>query len=299
MKHAVSVSLGSSKRDKRAEINLLGQQVTIERIGTDGDMEAAAQLFREMDGKVDAFGLGGTDLGVLIDGHLYPLYSIHPMIRFVKQTPLVDGSGLKNTLEGRALPALMAHLDDRLGPKRAFIVSGAERWGLSKSFFEHGFETVFGDIMFALGLPIPVRSEKGMKRMAAAIMPIAGRLPFSWVYPTGEKQDQRVPKYDKYYQWASVVAGDCHYVKKHLPDSLPGKAVITNTTTPEDVALFRQVGISTLVTTTPEIDGRTFGTNMMEAALVAASGADRPLTLRELDSIIQELKFEPQIQDLN
>ena len=299
MKHAVSISLGSSKRDKRAEINLLGQQVTIERIGTDGDMEAAAQLFREMDGKVDAFGLGGTDLGVLIDGHLYPLYSIHPMIRFVKQTPLVDGSGLKNTLEGQALPALLAHLGERLGSKRAFIVSGAERWGLSKSFFKHGFETVFGDIMFALGLPVPVRSERGMKRMAAVIMPIAGRLPFSWVYPTGEKQDERVPKYQKYYEWASIVAGDCHYVKKHLPDSLPGKTVITNTTTAEDIDLFRQVGISTLVTTTPEIDGRTFGTNMMEAALIAASGANRPLTLDVLADIIQELKFQPQIKDLN
>jgi len=299
MKHAVSISLGSSKRDKRAEINLLDQRVLIERIGTDGDMEAAAQLFREMDGKVDAFGLGGTDLGVLIDGQMYPLFSIHPMIRYVEQTPLVDGSGLKNTLENLALPALMTHLGEQMGPKRAFIVSGAERWGLSKSFFEQGFETVFGDLMFALGLPIPVRSEKALKRMAALIMPIAGRLPFSWVYPTGEKQDERVPKYEEIYAWASVIAGDCHYIKKHLPDRLSGQAVITNTTTPEDVALFQRAGISTLVTTTPEIDGRSFGTNMIEAALVAAAGASRPLALEELDTIIQELRFQPQIHDLN
>ena len=60
MKRAVSISIGSSKRDKAVEIEILGEQVRIERIGTDGDMEAAARLFKEMDGEVDAFGLGGA-----------------------------------------------------------------------------------------------------------------------------------------------------------------------------------------------------------------------------------------------
>ena len=35
MKRAVSISLGSSKRDKSIEVELLGEQVRIERIGTD------------------------------------------------------------------------------------------------------------------------------------------------------------------------------------------------------------------------------------------------------------------------
>jgi hypothetical protein len=153
--------------------------------------------------------------------------------------------------------------------------------------------------MFGLSLPVPVRSERALKRMAAVIMPIAGRLPFSWIYPTGEKQEQRVPKYVRYYQWAAIIAGDCHYIKKHLPDSLPGKIVITNTTTPEDQELFRRVGVSTLVTTTPVIEGRSFGTNMMEAALVAVSGAGRQLTFEELTGLIDQLDFQPNIQYLN
>jgi len=39
MKRAVSISIGSSKRNKSVTVELLGEQVTIERIGTDGDME--------------------------------------------------------------------------------------------------------------------------------------------------------------------------------------------------------------------------------------------------------------------
>ncbi|MGW8252125.1 MAG: quinate 5-dehydrogenase, partial [Anaerolineales bacterium] len=80
MKRAVSISIGSSKRDKAVEVELLGEKVRIERVGTDGDMEKAAQLFKEMDGKVDAFGVGGADLGVLVADKWYPLYSVQPMV---------------------------------------------------------------------------------------------------------------------------------------------------------------------------------------------------------------------------
>ena len=87
MKRAVSISIGSSKRDKAVEVNLLGETVRIERVGTDGDMDKAAELFKELDGKVDAFGLGGADLGILVDKNFYPLYSVRPMVRHVHKTP--------------------------------------------------------------------------------------------------------------------------------------------------------------------------------------------------------------------
>ena len=83
-----------------------------------------------------------------------------------------------------------------------------------------------------------------------------------------------------------------------MPARLDGKIVVTNTTTPKDVVLFQKRGISYLVTTTPVIDGRSFGTNMMEAALVALAGKGRALTTKELTALIDELGFEPQIQDL-
>ena len=299
MKKAVSISLGSSKRDKAVEIELLGESISIERIGTDGDMEKAAQLFKELDGKVDAFGLGGTDIGVSVAGKNYPLHSVKPMFRFIQKTPLVDGSGLKHTLEKGVLQYFMEKHPDYIQEKNSFVTSALDRWGLAKSFLDNGFKTRFGDLMFALSIPIPVKSEAGIKVLAALIMPIAGRLPFEWIYPTGEKQEVRVPKYEKHYQWASVIAGDCHYVKRHLPDDMEGKVIITNTTTPEDIELFRFVGIKYLVTSTPMLDGRTFGTNMMEAAMVAIAGKGRALDQDELNELFTKLNFKPHIQELN
>ena len=95
-----------------------------------------------------------------------------------------------------------------------------------------------------------------------------------------------------------MIAGDCHYIKRYRPARLDGKLICTNTTTPDDVAIFRAAGARWLVTTTPRLDGRSFGTNMMEAALIAASGRGRPLTDAELNTIIDELKLEPTLQDL-
>jgi hypothetical protein len=301
MKRAVSISIGSSKRNKAVEVDLLGEKVSIERIGTDGDMEAAARKYQELDGKVDAFGVGGADLGLLVDEKWYPLYSVRPMVRFVKQTPVVDGVGLKNTLENKSAPFLEAKIGEYIGKlgKKVFVVSGADRWGMSRSFLDAGYECVFGDIMFGLEIPMALHTAGQLKTLAAILMPLVGRLPFAWVYPTGEKQEKRIPKYQKFYQWATVVAGDCHYIKRHMPDDMKGKVIVTNTTTPEDVQLFKQCGVKYLVTTTPVLDGRSFGTNMMEAALVAVSGKGRPLTRDEYNEMLGKLGFEPQLQQLN
>ena len=301
MKRAVSISIGSSKRNKSVEVTLLGEKVSIERIGTDGDMEAAARKFQELDGKVDAFGVGGADLGALVDGKWFPLYSVQPMVRFVKKTPLVDGGGLKNTLENKAPAFLDAKIGDYINARgrKVLVALGMDRWGLSKSFVEAGYETIFGDFMFGLDLPIAIRKLSQMKTFGNLLMPIVGRVPFAWIYPTGEKQEKRTPKWGKYYQWATVIAGDCHYIKRFMPDDLPGKVIVTNTTTPEDVEAFRKAGVKYLVTTTPVLDGRSFGTNMMEAALVAISGKGRPLTWPELNEMLDKLGFEPQLQELN
>ncbi len=302
MKRAVSISIGSSKRDKKVVINLLGEDISIERIGTNGDMEAAALKFAELDGKVDAFGVGGADLGVLVDGKWHPLYSAMKLVRYIKKTPAVDGTGLKNTLEDRVGEFVESELGEYIaksGGKKAFIMTGSDRWGLTQSFTRTGYECVFGDLMFSLGIPIALHSKKQLKVLASILMPVAGRLPFKWIYPTGEKQEERKPKHGKYFNWATVIAGDCHYIKRYMPEDMTGKVVVTNTTTPQDVEIFQKCGVKYLVTTMPVLDGRAFGTNVIEATLIALSGKGRKLEMAEYNELLDKIGFKSTVQKLN
>ncbi|MCK4641233.1 MAG: quinate 5-dehydrogenase, partial [Candidatus Marinimicrobia bacterium] len=134
MKQAVSISIGHSKRDKKVVIDLLGEKVSLERIGTDGDMKKAAELFRELDGKVDAFGIGGADLGLQVDKKYYTLHSVKPMVQYIRKTPFVDGLGLKTTLERRTAAFLEQHIGSEITWKRVLFTSGADRWGLAMGF---------------------------------------------------------------------------------------------------------------------------------------------------------------------
>ncbi len=306
MKRAVSVSIGSSRRDKSVTIPLLGQEVCIERMGTDGDMEKAAQMLGELDGKVAALGVGGADLGLMIDRRWYPLHSVKPMVRLVRKTPLVDGTGLKITLEQRVGPLISSHLNPVLPNKRVLVVAGVDRWGLSQAFLRAGYECIFGDFLFALNLPIPIRGENTLKAVAAMVLPVISRLPFHWVYPVGKAQENHTPRWGNYFDWASVIAGDCHYIRRYMPARLDGKVIVTNTTTPEDLAAFRSAGVRYLITTTPVLEGRSFGTNMMEAAIAAATGRNRPVDyahpgsyFAELDAVLDQIGLTPQLQELS
>jgi len=298
MKRAVSISIGSSSRDKAVEIELLGEKVLIERIGTDGDIDRAAKMFTDLDGKVDAFGVGGALLSFHVNQREYPFHSLSKLIKNVKHTPVVDGYGLKSTIEYGLAAFVDANLSDAIPQRRALITSSTDRYGQATGFVDAGYETIHGDLMFGLELPFPMRKLSTLHMVARTILPIVGRLPISWIYPTGDKQLERKPKWEKYFNWAAVIAGDAHMIIHFMPYDLQGKIIVTNTTTEADVDLFRQAGVRYLVTSTPVFEGRSFGTNMMEAALVAVAGKGRILTTEEIESYIEQLDLKPQIREL-
>jgi len=277
----------------------------MERIGTDGDMQKATDLYTELDGKVDAFGVGGALLGIMVGNKWTPMYSVQPLIKNVRQTPVVDGTGLKMTLEKKVASVINDSLPGYVKEKKAFVAVALDRWGSAEAFMNDGYECVFGDLMFALGLGLPVRKRSTLINLANMLLPVLNRLPFSLLYPTGEKQNQRQPRFSEFFEWATVVAGDCHYLWRHMPERLPGRVVVTNTTTPADQDFFRSAGIKYLITTTPIIDGRSFGTNMIEAAILAALGRKDPVDYAQpgnyfnlMEEMLEKIPLTPQVKEL-
>lgn len=306
MKRVVSVSLGSSKRDKKVEAEFFGERFLIERIGTDGDLNKFAELLQQLDGKVDALCFGGMDIWIRCGKRKYALREAIKLAQLVKQTPVVDGSGLKDTMEREAVHWLQRNGIVDFRNRKVLLVSAIDRFGMAEEFWRLGADLRVGDLAFGLGIPLLIKSRRVYETLGALLLPLIVQFPISWIYPTGKEQERIEPRFERFYLWAEVIAGDLLLIRKHLPIPRPsspvpllGKIILTNTTTKDDVELLRQLGVSLLITTTPELDGRTFGTNVMEGVIVAHLQR-RPdeLTRDDYTQALKELGWQPTVRKL-
>jgi hypothetical protein len=300
VKKVVSVSLGSSTRDHRAIVELLGETFDISRVGVDGKLDAAVEMVRELDGKVDAIGLGGIDVYLYAGERRYAMRDGLRLLEAAKVTPVVDGSGLKNTLEREAVRFMREDLGIDLRGKHVLMVSALDRFGMAQAFVQAGADVLFGDFIFALDLDKPVRGLREFEELAERYLPDACKLPFQFFYPTGKKQEKPPqPKYPQYYEQAEIVAGDFHFMRQFMPERLDGKIVLTNTVTPENIEELRSRGVRMLITTTPDFGGRSFGTNVIEAALLALLGKTwSEVTAADYERVMRELDLKPRVVDL-
>jgi hypothetical protein len=276
MRRVVSVSLGSGSRDWKADLSALGVELTAERCSVGADYGRYTEMLATLDHDPDvaAIGLGGINRYLFAGKRLYPLRKAEEMARVVHHKPVTDGIGLKRHWEPYVVRRCVEDGVLELRGRRVMMVCVVDRWGMAEALRDQGAEMLCGDVMYGLGLPVPIRSWRAMEGAAAALVPILSQwVPFEWLYPTGESKPR--PKYRKWYDWADVLAGDWKFIAKHMPEepgSLAGKTVLTNTTTPADLEALRKRGVATLITTTPSLGGRSFGTNVVEGVAVALAG---------------------------
>ena len=299
MKRIVSISLGSSSRDHRAEVELQGEKFIVERIGTDGDLNVAREKYRELDGQVDVLCMGGTDLFFYLENRRYPVRDAFSLVKGVKKTPVADGSKLKVSLEYATVKKLAAMGLITSGMK-VLMISAVDRFGMAKGLEECGCSVIFGDFYFALGIPIPLRSTKSVKFLARILLPLLCRLPFKFLYPIGKKQEENRPKYSHLFRWADLIAGDFNFISRYMPADLGGKVILTNTVTEKDIKKLKERGAKVLVTTTPELSGRSFGTNVIEGILVSIlKKKAEEIQPDEAMHLLEELGFQPRVEQLN
>ena len=276
MRSVVSISLGSPERDWSADLSSLGVPLRIERRGVGLDYGAYLQALRRAndDPDVAAVGLGGINRYLFSGRRAYPLARAEQMAAQVTRKPLCDGAAMKRHWEPHVVRTLAAEgtVDFRDTP--TLMVCAVDRWGMAAALEAAGARLILGDLMFALGVPCPLRSLAWTERLTRVVLPVVTRwVPFEWLYPTGETPPR--PRYGNWYAWARILAGDFKFIARHLPEgeeSLAGKVILTNTTTPRDVERLRKLGASLLVTTTASLGGRSFGTNAVEAAACALAG---------------------------
>lgn len=305
MKKILSISVGSSSRDHTTRHVFLDQECELSRQGTDGDFNKAVQQYAECDGKVDAFGVGGVEFYLRVGKRRYYFREVKRVRNAIKVSKVGDGNGVKGLLERRAFAALENYLNECEGKTLrgmpALLTTAVDRYGMGEAMVDAGLDLTIGDLMFALGMPIPVRKLSTVRLIAGTLLPVITQMPFSWFYALGSEQD-KLPqqKWDQYYQRAQVLGGDFIQIRQYMPDDLTGKIVVTNTTTAKNVEELRKRNLHILVTVTPRLNGRSFGTNVMEATLLALM--DKPqsqVTEADFLDLIERIPLEPNIEVLN
>ncbi|MCS7164953.1 MAG: quinate 5-dehydrogenase [Candidatus Calescibacterium sp.] len=270
--NCVSISLGSSKRDKFVTIDLPNNYtVNIFRIGVDGDILVAEKIIQKLqDEEVDAIGLGGIDLILYIDNQEFVVQDAKRLYDKSTKIPVVDGSISKKILESQIVGNL---IQKELLRNKVLLLSSLDRFEILKVLVNSNFQVLIGDLVFALNVGKLIKNIEELKFFASFLLDDVLNLPFNFIYPIGkeqEKNNELSAELSKVIQEEDIgsIIGDFHYLKK-MSHLLMGKIVVTNTLTQEDIEALRRKGVKRLITTGIFIDNRSFGANITDAIFAA------------------------------
>ena len=233
-KHVVSVSWGRAS-ETMLRVELFGEAVTIERRRTDGSVKGHS-LISSLDGKVDAFGLGG------IDRHLCRGRGIRwEGDRIAHRPTLADRrrQRAEDTLERWVIPYLQEQGLFSFAGKRILMVAAVDRFGMAEALLDTGADVMFGDVIFILGLPyhpsrsVPVAPGTGVgsgRRSAAVEVDLSDR-----------RAARQVCRSTAITQVGRHGAGDFHLIKRYMPENMEARRSM-NTVTPRDIEDLRRRG---------------------------------------------------------
>ena len=171
------------------------------------------------------------------------------------------------------------------------MVSALDRFGMAQALVAAGADMIFGDFIFALDLDRPVRGLDEFEAMARKYLPDACKLTVPIFLSDREKtrsaagtEISRILRRRGYHRGRFSF-----HAAVHARAARTARWCLTNTahrnTTSANCA---NAALHTLVTTTPDFGGRSFGTNVVEAALLALLGktwaevTPKPITSRVL-----------------
>jgi len=289
MKHLVSVSLGSDHRDCTISLHLKKTLVKVERIGVNGDFKKARRLFEDLDGQVDCFGLGGIDLNMGYGRQ----FSMPNAVRLVKdlKTPVVDGSVVRAIVDKQAVEELVKY--HHLRTSKALQVLSVNRPTMAKQVYSYAQSTVFGDIMYGLKLPVPIRHERSLKLLSNILVPVLTHVPHRWIYPVGKHQLKRKPRFSKYFFESDIISGDTHYVLKYSPTRLSNKTILATTLIKDDFDELFSKGATCVISPVPMLKDRCFGTNVIEAILTSFLAKEDLGKISRYKELLKTLGFKP------
>jgi len=303
LKQIVSISLGSSEHDYEFETEFLGQEFNITRLGTDGDMEKAAEMLLRWDKEADAIGLGslkfpyGFGPRYLTRKHVDKLSKLGSRI----QTPVTLGSALRDVSFEWSLRYIEYKFGNYFDEARVLFLSGMSNYRIARVMSEFTDNLTFADPVLENGISKFLNSIAGLEKYAHSAHEV-----LQWV-PSKRLTSSVVPLQawngyilKKAMQKANIIVVPSYHFHDYLEDvsleELGGKTIITSTAYDERVEFLKERGVDVIIDTTPKILERVVAPNVLEALIIAALGKNRDnIRSDDLLEIISTQKMDPRV----
>ncbi|GAB4530183.1 MAG: serine carboxypeptidase [Anaerolineales bacterium] len=297
MKKILVIHLGNSEEEQTVA-NILGQDVQVVRIGAGGDIERVRAMLHSWDGKVDAIGLDGYPRELNLAGYRMT-HALHASL-FTEgiSTPLVDGSGVRNSLESWSLILAERAQPGLFSKKRVLMVPGMNHQNLVRGMRNYTEEIRYADPVIYFALPdFPLFTSPNLAaRIALPTLEQLKDAPPRRIAP--QAGTPGTPRTEKPFLWADVLAGDIGAIRRYAPAKLKRKIVVVEWASAEDLADLKQRGASIVVNLIPKLDGDGDmdhrSAAMIEALLVALRpNPEQPLTENTYLDMVAELAWQP------
>ncbi len=300
MKKVLVIHLGEGEEQTVA--NILGKDVEVKYIGAGGDMARVRTLIQTWRDKVDAIGLEGYPRTLNLAGYnmrhelTADLYAGHDAL-------LVDGSGVRSSLEGWGLIQAERAQPGIFSKKRVLMVPGLNHQRLVRSMCRYTEEIRYADPLMYFALPdFPLFTSPNLAtRIAIPTLEQLKDAPFRRVTP--QPGMPGTPRSEKPFLWADVLAGDIGAIRRYAPQKLKRKIVVTEWASAADLDDLKQRGVAIVVSLIPKLEGDgdlDHRSAAMVEAVLAALRADpeQPLNENTYLDIVAELDWQPVIHFL-
>jgi len=302
VKQIVSISLGKSKDDYEFVTHFLGQTFTIKRIGTDGDVDLAADLLAQWDKEADAICLGGLNFNYSIGSSRAILDQAKKVEKLRSQisSPVTTGERLRRV----SFEWAIRHIQFQYGNSyfnhtKILFLSGLLDYPIAKVISEYTDNLTFADPIFENGIPKFLNSLSDLEMYGKGIHDI-----LEWV-PTKRLASSAAPlrMWNEYIVRKAIQKTHilviptydfAEYLKGCTLEELGGKTVITSTLYEDRIQFLKERGVNVIIDTTPKILEQVVGFNVLEGLIAAA--LDKPLneiTDDDLLEVISEQRMDP------
>ena len=301
MKNVIGISLGSSSLDFDFNTHLLGTELRVRRLGTDGSLAGAEKLLRQWD-KRDSRNKGADaiGLGLLRDSHRLGAARQGAQDRqrlrgASKRLTPSDGARLGDIFLEWTVRHTQAALGHYFDNARVLFFSGLAQHKLATTLAEYSDNLQFADPLLQLGVPKLLGSLTALNLYATGAHQVAQWAPPRLVPPELMRQWTHFVL-RKALQKATVVVAPAHELDDFGLEELAGKTVITANVNEERLAHFKDCGVHLVVDGAPVFEGRVLGPELFDAMIQAATGKSGDDLLEDdYLEIITGLQLQPRL----